>query len=34
VNLLGKSINTTKENKETLLAIGREIGLEANFWEN
>jgi hypothetical protein len=28
VNLLGNSINTTKENKETLLETSRDIGLE------
>jgi hypothetical protein len=30
VNLLGDSINTTKENKETLLKASRDIGLDIN----
>jgi hypothetical protein len=30
VNLLGDSINTIKENSETLLKAGRDIGLEIN----
>jgi phage gp29-like protein len=29
-NLLGDSVNTTKENSETLLAASRDIGLEIN----
>jgi hypothetical protein len=30
VNLLGDSVNTIKENSETLLEAGRDIGLEIN----
>jgi hypothetical protein len=30
VNLLGSSVNTIKENSETLLEAGRDIGLETN----
>jgi hypothetical protein len=30
VNLLGDSVNTIKENTETLLETGRDIGLEIN----
>jgi hypothetical protein len=30
VNLLGDSINTIKENKETLLQVRRDVGLEIN----
>jgi hypothetical protein len=30
VNLLGDSVNTIKENSETLLEAGRDVGLEAN----
>jgi hypothetical protein len=30
VNLLGKSVNTTKQNRETLLAASRDAGLEIN----
>jgi hypothetical protein len=30
VNLLGDSINTVKENKETLLEDSRDVGLEIN----
>jgi hypothetical protein len=30
VNLLGDSINTIKENKETVLETGRDVGLEIN----
>jgi hypothetical protein len=30
VNLLGDSVNTIKENKETLLEVSRDIGLEIN----
>jgi hypothetical protein len=30
VNLLGNSVNTIKENSETLLEAGRDVGLEIN----
>jgi hypothetical protein len=30
VNLLGDSVNTVKENSETILEAGRDIGLEIN----
>jgi len=30
INLLGDSINTTKENTETLLEAGKDVGLEVN----
>jgi hypothetical protein len=30
INLLGDSVNTIKENSETLLEAGRDIGLEIN----
>jgi hypothetical protein len=30
INLLGDSINTTKENTETLLEAGKDVGLEIN----
>jgi hypothetical protein len=30
INLLGDSINTTRENTETLLQASRDVGLETN----
>jgi hypothetical protein len=33
VNLLGDNIDTTKKNTETILDIGKEVGLEVNTEE-